>query len=240
MGGAGEVWHRYRPVNLCFWRPAWRGASASPKVLGGSLGHLPPGEGDRRARALLPNLKVLKKTRSERTDQTREPKGTRTLDSEGSGWASGGRRRPVLVKNVIVVDSLRPVSGPVSGRSPVQVSGPLRFSGPGAGEFLRSVSGPVSGRSPVLRSRPRPGPEKTVLRSRARAGPETRFLRSRARVGPETRFLRSRARVGPETRFLRSRARVGPETWQGRGLDSPTFGQGARAFKGNSVLREGC
>ena len=227
MGGAGEVWHRYRPVNLCFWRPAWRGASASPKVLGGSLGHLPPGEGDRRARALLPNLKVLKKTRSERTDQTREPKGTRTLDSEGSGWASGGRRRPVLVKNVIVVDSLRPVSGPVSGRSPVQVSGPLRFSGPGAGEFLRSVSGPVSGRSPVLRSRPRPGPEKTVLRSRARAGPETRFLRSRARVGPETRFLRSRARVGPET-------------WQGRGLDSPTFGQGARAFKGNSVLREGC
>ena len=175
-------------MNLCFWRPAWRGASASPKVLGGSLGHLPPGEGDRRARALLPNLKVLKKTRSERTDQTREPKGTRTLDSEGSGWASGGRRRPVLVKNVIVVDSLRPVSGPVSGRSPVQVSGPLRFCGPGAGEFLRSVSGPVSGRSPVLRSHPRPG----------------------------------------------------PETWQGRGLDSPTFGQGARAFKGNSVLREGC
>ena len=227
-------------MNLCFWRPAWRGASASPKVLGGSLGHLPPGEGDRRARALLPNLKVLKKTRSERTDQTREPKGTRTLDSEGSGWASGGRRRPVLVKNVIVVDSLRPVSGPVSGRSPAQVSGPLRFSGPGAGEFLRSVSGPVSDRSPVLRSRPRPGPEKTVLRSRARAGPETRFLRSRARVGPETRFLRSRARVGPETRFLRSRAWVGPETWQGRGLDSPTFGQGARAFKGNSVLREGC
>ena len=48
-------------MNLCFWRPAWRGASASPKVLGGSLGHLPPGEGDRRARALLPNLKVLKK-----------------------------------------------------------------------------------------------------------------------------------------------------------------------------------
>ena len=153
---------------------------SSPKVLGGSLGHLPPGEGDRRARALLPNLKVLKKTRSERTDQTREPKGTRTLDSEGSGWASGGRRRPVLVKNVIVVDFLRPVSGPVSGRSPVP---------------------PAPDRSPVLRSR---------------------------------------ARVGPETRFLRSRARVGPETWQGRGLDSPTFGQGARAFKGNSVLREGC
>ena len=116
----------------------------------------------------------------------------RRVDSEGSGWASGGRRRPVLVKNVIVVDFLRPVSGPGLRSSPV-----LRLSGPGAGEFLRPVSGPVSGRSPVLR---------------ARAGPETRFLRSRARVGPETRFLRHRARAGPETRFLRSRARVGPET----------------------------
>ena len=88
--------------------------------------------------------------------------------------------------------------------------GPLRSSGPGAGEFLRSVSGPVSGRSPVLRSRARVGPETRFLRSRARVGPETRFLRSRARAGPETRFLRARA--GPETRFLRSRARVGPET----------------------------
>ena len=129
-------------------------ASASSKVLGGSLGHLPPGEGDRRARALLPNLKVLKKCAPEKSDQTRPPKGARRLDSAGSGWASGGRRRPVLVKNVIAVDfsggspanspaGLRRVSGKVSGSpaaSPEKVSGGSPANSP-AGLRRKSPAG---------------------------------------------------------------------------------------------------